>query len=126
MATAAALTQDDHYDESRQLAWFDRYVGAQHEDTPELRPYQVSKLDALRQDIVWLKERDRAGVAGKPSLLGRLYDLFEKLGSTALHPPRGTRHAAPPPGPFDAEYVLLDRLSMWYGGQYRGAIVFNF
>jgi hypothetical protein len=31
----------------------------------------------------------------------------------------------PPPGPFDAECTLLDRLSLWYGGQYRGVILFN-
>ena len=115
MATAATLAQYDNYDESRQLEWFDRYVGAQHDDAPELRPYEVSKLDALRDDIVWLQQRDRAGEAARDSWLGKLYAWFERLGS-------GPRHAhshvhadesAPPPGPFDAEYVLLDRLSIW-------------
>lgn len=131
MATTAPFSAE-HYDETNQLTRFDRFVAAQHEEQPPLPPYELAKLDALRDDIAWLQARDALGKADRASWLGGLYQQFERWWGRPGNPARGLAPAAPPPpaepppGPFDAECRLLDRLSMWYGGQYRGVIVFNF
>lgn len=130
MATTA-LPADEHYDESNQLTRFDRFVAAQHDDAIPLAAFELAKLDALRDDIAWLQGRDADGKAERASWLGGVYQHFERWWGRPGDPRHGYAREAtapprnPPPGPFDADCSLLDRLSLWYGGQYRGVIVFN-
>jgi hypothetical protein len=138
MATPA-VDLFERYDESNQLSRVDQFIALQHDPRPDpdhpepkLTDFEFAKLDDVRDDIVWLQERDRRGKADASSWLSREYTRFEERwgrpgnwlrGLAAAPPPPPP---APPPGPFDAEYQLLDRLSLWYGGRYRGVIIFNY
>jgi len=130
MATAIDLFE--HYDETNQLRRVDQFTALEQDAPARLTDFEFAKLDDLRDDIVWLQERDRRDRADRASWLGREYRRFEtwwgRPGSwlRGLEPPAGPPPPVPPPGAFDAEYQLLDQLSLWYGGQYRGAIVFNY
>ena len=130
MATAIDLFE--HYDETNQQRRVDHFIAVEQEIAPRLTEFELAKLDDLREDMVWLQERDRRDLAGRASWLAREYARFEDWWGRPGRPPRGLSPAAPPappdppPGPFDAEYQLLDRLSLWYGGRYRGVIVFNY
>jgi len=136
MATPTALDLFEHYDETNQLSRVDHFIALEQEkphDTPQrLEDFEFAKLDDLRDDIVWLQERDRRGLAERAPWLGREYARFERWWGKPGNPLRGLAQAPPPPppapapGPFDAEYQVFDRLSLWYGGSYRGVIVFNF
>ena len=148
MATPTALDLFERYDETNQLSRVDHFVALEQEkarlaapelqpraarerDEPRLEDFEFAKLDDLRDDIVWLQERDRRGLADRAPWLGREYALFEQWWGRPGNPLRGLATApnapppAPPPGHFDADYQLFDRLSLWYGGNYRGVIIFN-
>jgi hypothetical protein len=123
-------------------------------------PFELAKLDSLRDDLAWLQRRGpRAGLL---SPLGRLYHAFEhgvsgdRRRARAARAPRhaaaiasaptpipaaasattqpvavtrSTTHAAtalPDPVTLGDDQRALDRLSLWYGGQYRGAILLNY
>jgi hypothetical protein len=115
-------------DETRQLSYLDQFVGSQHTEQPELPPQEVAKLDALRDDIVWLQRRDANGNAAETSALATIFARYEHRWGKPPRHERAEESAPPPrppqPAPYDAETHVFDRLSIWYGGQYRGAIVF--
>lgn len=95
--------------------------------TPPLSPFERAKLDDLADDLAWIDAHPDAR-----SWLGGVYARFERFwgrpgaarfglaGGSAAQP-------TPPVLPVHVdEQRLLDRLSLWYGGQYRGAIVLNY
>jgi hypothetical protein len=148
MATPTALDLFEHYDETNQLSRVDHFIALEQEKPREARgddkprsarerydtrleDFEFAKLDDVRDDIVWLQERDRRSLADRAPWLGSEYARFEQWWGRPGNPLRGLASApqpapsAPPPGPFDAEYLLFDRLSLWYGGNYRGVIIFN-
>jgi len=130
MATAIDLFE--HYDETNQLSRIDHFIAREQEQSPRLTEFELAKADDLREDVVWLQERDRRDRAERTSWLAHEYIRFEEWWGRPGRPTRGLEPAAasppppPPPGLFDAEYQLLDRLSVWYGGRYRGVIIFNY
>src|SRR4051812_49021152 len=69
---AAAPPPQDHL-----LERFDDFLGAFHRVEPAPAPLEFAKLDALRDDLVWLQRR---GPDAPPlSWLGRRYRSFEHL-----------------------------------------------
>ena len=143
----------EHYHQTEQLAHVaDFDAAASTEPDYALDAAERDKLRDLRADIIWLARRDELGRGSHESMLGRLYGRCERaLGGTgrppsAAHPltqglieqgPIATPPDAPPKAapatprarddePFKQEYLLLDQLSMWYGGQYRGVIILNY
>jgi hypothetical protein len=127
VTATAALEPAEQYDETRQLAWLDRFLEHAHRTPHPPDATARARMAATRDDIVWLQRRDRAGRAARSPGLGWLYRGFEALG-TWLQPAQdpSAPMREPLPGPMEAEYRMLDRLSLWYGGQYRGAIVLNY
>ncbi len=116
---------------SHLLDRFDEFVGHFHQVSPTPDDFEFAKLDALRDDLVWLKRR---GHASPLSWLGRLNRAFERsVPADAPQPEAAILPAsAAQPDAIPDELALgedqeaLDRLSVWYGGQYRGAILINY
>jgi hypothetical protein len=131
MATTA-LRADERYDESNQLTRFDQFIAAQHDDAIPLPAYVLAMLDAGGDYIVGRLGRDARREAERPSWLAVRYRRFEAFWGRPGDPLRGLAPESsaappdPPPGPFDADCQLVDRLSIWYGGQYRGSIIVNY
>jgi hypothetical protein len=77
MATTA-LPAGEHYDQSNQLTRFDHFIAAQHDAAIPLPAFEFAKLDALRDDVAWLQDRDARGEAERAPWLGALYAGFER------------------------------------------------
>lgn len=108
------------------LARLDDFVAAFERTAPP--PFELAKLDGLRDDLAWLQRRPRATLL---SPLGRLYHAFEHcVSGDSRRARRGAQaHAGatlPDPVTLGDDQRALDRLSLWYGGQYRGAILLNY
>ena len=120
MKNGASPQEDDPSRPPDPLNLFDHFVGIQHDQHPPLKPFEVAKLDDLRDDMVWWG--DPKTHRPKLSFLGRVFERYEKRWSPPLRlasheASRKHSAAAPEPRspakPFDAEYALLDRLSVW-------------
>jgi hypothetical protein len=122
------------------LARFDGFAAAYDATRPAPARFERAKVAGLRDDLAW--QHRRAAHAPLLSRLGRLYHAFEHCvsgrarGTHTARPPHDARTdvvattaasgALPDPLALGDDQRALDRLSLWYGGQYRGAILVNY
>jgi hypothetical protein len=132
MAALASSGLDTPFDESNALTWVDGFFKQESSNDPgALSAPELAKVRELRRDLVDVQARIARAERDRLSWLGALYARFESAFGRPGARERGYAEV-PPAAPSDApaceypECALLDRLSVSYGGRYRGAIVMNY
>jgi hypothetical protein len=143
--TTAFADAEPQYDADFVAGRLDKFCGAESSATEPLAAAERARIDVLAADLDALLAQERKGLAGRQGFLHATFAGFETLwgsrsgflrrlvrmlagtGRWAAQRLSGTHPTEhPAPGDFARDYAVFDRLSTWYGGQYRGAIVFSY